>query len=191
MDLTPNPRHLDMTIVEGRPEIRGQLLQGIYTRDGGVLKLRVDEMRQGRPKDFGADGPSPVMYFLPEGAEAKLRDSLIPKPGADRIRDLQKARVKALETQLQGQFERVKIGKDPLSTYITVVRELADAEAELAETKEAKVAALDRALRSLHVCVEQLEQLHAAGLQTKEGVAQAKAAKLKVEIELEKLKAEK
>jgi hypothetical protein len=40
-------------------------------------------------------------------------------------------------------------------------------------------------------CEDELVKLQQAGLQTKQGVAQAKAARLKAEIELEKLKAAK
>lgn len=111
-------------------------------------------------------------------------------PSSDRLRQLQKERVKALEEQLQGQFERVKIGKDPLIQYLEVVRELAEAELEVAETKDARIAAVEKMLKELSSCEEQIVQLQQAGLQTKQGVAQAKAARLKAEIKLERLKLE-
>jgi len=117
----------------------------------------------------------------PAGKEA-------PPPSSSRLRELQRERVKALEEQLQGQFERVKIGKDPLIQYIEAIRELAEAELDLAETKEARIGAVEKAVRELTVCEEQMFQLQQAGLQTKQGVAQAKAARLKAEIQLEKLK---
>ena len=59
---------------------------------------------------------------------------------------------------------------------------------DLAETKEARIAAVEKMVRELTDCEEQVMQLQQAGLQTKQGVAQAKAARLKAEIELEKLK---
>lgn len=105
-----------------------------------------------------------------------------------RLRELQKERVKALKEQLEGQFERVKIGKDPLIIFIEAVRELCEAELELADTHGAKVAARERMVKSLRECEESMSQLQQAGLQTKEGVAQVKAARLKAEIEFEKLK---
>jgi outer membrane protein TolC len=109
-------------------------------------------------------------------------------PSSSRLRELQRERVKALEEQLQGQFERVKIGQDPLIQYVQAIRELGDAELELAETKEARLAAVEKMVKELAECEEQVIQLQQAGLQTKQGVAQARAARLKAEIELEKLK---
>src|SRR5262245_2386196 len=131
----------------------------------------------------------PILFWLmatplsaaPVGKEA-------PPPSSDRLRQLQRERVKALDEQLQGQFERVKIGKDPLIQYLEVVRELAEAELEVAETKDARIAAVEKMLKELTSCEEQMVQLQQAGLQTKQGVAQAKAARLKAEIQLEKLK---
>jgi len=111
-----------------------------------------------------------------------------PPPSSSRLRELQRERVKALETQLQGQFERVKIGKDPLIEFLEAIRELGEAELELAETKEARQAAVEKMVKELAECEEQIVQLQQAGLQTKQGVAQAKAARLKAEIQLEKLK---
>src|SRR3954468_15199361 len=112
----------------------------------------------------------------------------VPPPSSSRLRDLQRERVKALEEQLQGQFERVKIGKDPLIQYIEAIRELAEAELDLAETKEARIAAVEKMVREYQSCEEKVLELQRAGLQTAQGVAQAKAARLKAEIQLEKLK---
>jgi RNA polymerase sigma factor (sigma-70 family) len=111
-----------------------------------------------------------------------------PKVDDKRLRELQQERVKALEEQLQGQFERVKIGKDPLIQLIDAVRELCEARLELADTREKRRAAMEEMLTDLQEVEENLVQLQAAGLQTKQGVAQAKAARLKAEIQLEKLK---
>jgi outer membrane protein TolC len=124
---------------------------------------------------------STPLAAAPAGKEA-------PPPSSSRLRELQRERVKALEEQLQGQFERVKIGKDPLIEFLEAIRELGGAELELAETKEARLAAVEKMVRELTKCEEQIVQLQQAGLQTKQGVAQAKAARLKAEIELEKLK---
>jgi hypothetical protein len=126
-------------------------------------------------------GVAAPLGAAPVGKEA-------PPPSSGRLRDLQRERVKALEEQLQGQFERVKIGKDPLIQYLEVVRELGEAELELAETKDARMAAVEKMVKELAVCEEQMIVLQQAGLQTKQGVAQAKAARLKAEIQLERLK---
>ena len=133
---------------------------------------------------MGACGTAGPLPAAPGGKEA-------PPPSSSRLRQLQRERVKALEEQLQGQFERVKIGKDPLIQYLNCVRELADAELELAETKEARVAAVEKMVKELATAEAEIIQLHQAGLQTKQGVAQARAARLKAEIELEKLKEKK
>jgi outer membrane protein TolC len=107
---------------------------------------------------------------------------------SERLRQLQRERVKALEEQLQGQFERVKIGKDPMVQYLNCVRELTEAELELAETKEARLAAVEKMVKELTTAEADTLQLQQAGLQTKQGVAQVKAARLKAEIQLEKIK---
>lgn len=109
-------------------------------------------------------------------------------PSSDRLRQLQKERVAALKEQLQGLYERVKIGKEPLIDFIEAIRELGDAEFELAETREQRLAAYEGMANRLREGEEETEQLQRAGLQTKQGVAQIKAARLKAEIQLEKFK---
>jgi len=125
-----------------------------------------------------------------ETPQVKLPPILPSTTQSKRIRDLQQERVQALEEQIQGQFERVKIGKDPLIQFIDAVRELASAEMELAIPAE-QIAVMERLLKRLQVCEIEMTNLQSVGLQTKQGVAQAKAARLKAEIELEKLKAAK
>jgi Sigma-70, region 4 len=116
----------------------------------------------------------------------------VPKaPTSERLRELQRERVKALEEQLNGQFERVKIGKDPLIQFIDAIRELADAKLDIADTRDAKLKVLEEKVKMLEVVEEQVSDLQKAGLQTKQGVAQIKAARIKAEIEQEKLKLEK
>jgi hypothetical protein len=60
---------------------------------------------------------------------------------------------------------------------------------ELAGTQEAKVAALTKLLKHLQMIEDQLKALQETGLETKGGVMHATAARLKAEIELERLKA--
>lgn len=109
-------------------------------------------------------------------------------PSSERLRELQQARVEALKSQLEGQFERMKIGKDPMVQYLDCVRELTEAELELAETKEVRIAAVEKMVKELTTAETETQQLLQAGLQTKQGVAQVKAARLKAEIQLERLK---
>lgn len=109
-------------------------------------------------------------------------------PSSERLRKLQRERVEALETQIRGQLERVMIGKDPLIQYLEAVRELAEAELELAETKEARLAAVEKMVTELTTAEAKIIECQKAGLQTMQGVAQVKAARLKAEIQLEKLK---
>jgi hypothetical protein len=129
-----------------------------------------------------------VMASSPLAAAPTGKDT---KPDSKRLRQLRQERVEALEEQLQGAFERVKIGKDPLIQFIEAIRELAEAELDVAETTAAKVTAVEKMVRQLQDCEEQVKQLQVAGLQTKQGVAQARAARLKAEIQLEILKGEK
>jgi hypothetical protein len=105
-----------------------------------------------------------------------------------KVRELRQEQIKALKEQLEGQFERVKIGKDPLVVFLEAVRKLAEAEVDIAETREAELAALSNALRLLTVVEGQMEELQNAGLQTGQGVAQVRAARLEAEIQLEKWK---
>jgi outer membrane protein TolC len=110
------------------------------------------------------------------------------QPTSDRIRELQKERVKALQEQLRDQLERVNIGKDPLIQFIEAVRELGDAELDLANSREGRLAAVERVVKSLKEGEEAIDTLLRAGLQTRGGLAQIKAARLKAEIQFERLK---
>src|SRR5258708_301691 len=91
----------------------------------------------------------PPLPAAPVGKEAS-------PPSSERLQELQKERVKALEEQIQGQFERVKIGKDPLIQYIEAIRELAEAELDVAETKDARIKAVEKWVRELTTCEEEL-----------------------------------
>ena len=75
--------------------------------------------------------------------------------------------------------------------YLHAVRELAEAELELADTKESRMAAVEKMVKELTTAEAETLQLQQAGLQTKQGVAQVRAARLKAEIQFEKLKLEK
>jgi outer membrane protein TolC len=107
---------------------------------------------------------------------------------SERLRELQRERVKALEEQLQGQFERVKIGRDPMVTLLDALRELTEAELDLADSPAAEVAVLERSLGRHREVEDEVAKLVAAGLQTKQGAAQVRAARLRVEVQLEKRK---
>jgi RNA polymerase sigma factor (sigma-70 family) len=196
LDLAATPWQIDLTATADWGKVKKDSpLPGLLARDGGRITLAIGVTK--RPADFyGLTAEVPVYMFVREGAS--FSDHLGPKPGKDpdgaksettRLRQLQQERVKALEEQLQGQFERIKIGKDPLSHLLDAVRDLAEAELELADTKEARIAAVEKMLKHLVLIEEQLIQLQEAGLQTKQGIAQGRAARLKAEIELEKLKA--
>jgi outer membrane protein TolC len=110
------------------------------------------------------------------------------KPSSERLRELQKARVEALKEQMEGQWERVKIGKDPMIHFIEAVRELGEAELDLAEKREERLGAYERMVKILLEGEDDTAGLVNAGLQTKQGLAQIKAARLKAEIQLEKFK---
>jgi hypothetical protein len=109
-------------------------------------------------------------------------------PSSERLRELQKERVETLKVQMQGLYERVKIGKDPMINLIEAVRELGEAELDLAQTRQQSLTAYERMVITLSEVEVEIGKLQAAGLQTKQGVAQIKAARLKAEIQLEKFK---
>ena len=100
---------------------KGQKVAGIIFRQGHSITLALGESR--RPENFDAAGKDGTVYaFIREGtrsnylsefatAPKKNPGTAAPKADNSRIRELQQERVKALEVQLQGQFERVKIGR--------------------------------------------------------------------------------
>ena len=111
------------------------------------------------------------------------------KPSSERLRELQKARVEALKEQMEGLTERVKLGKDlSMITFIEAVRELGEAELDLAEKNEDRLAAYERMVKSLLNAEDLTAGLVKVGLQTKGGLAQVRAARLKAEVQLEKFK---
>ncbi len=106
----------------------------------------------------------------------------------EKIRELRKAQIEALRQQLDQQFERLKIGKDQIVTFVTAVFDLGEAELEVADTKEAERAALDGMVKRLKDVEDQMDELQAAGLATRGQVAELRAARLKAEIRREKWK---
>jgi RNA polymerase sigma factor (sigma-70 family) len=171
-------------------------IPAIYRFEGDKLHivLGIVDLDE-RPESFDPSPKGPPFTHVllrrsDESAKAPLARPTDTKPAAEknsRLRELQAERVKTLEEQLRQQFERVKIGKDPLTHYIGAAQELADAEKDLAESNEARIAAVEKLVKSLRDCLDQLKALQQAGLQTQTGVLQGKAALLKAEIELEKL----
>ena len=112
-------------------------------------------------------------------------------PNNEKIRDLQQQRVKALEEQMDGQFDRVKIGKEHLGVYIELICELGEAEADVAKNRKDETAAMGRVVTKLRETEDVVKELAKMGLQTKQAVAQIRAARLKAEIKLEKRSPEK
>ena len=128
-----------------------------------------------------------ITWFAATGDAAPVGKESLP-PTSDELRQLQKERVAALKEQLDGQYERVKIGKDPLIHFIEAIRELGDAELDVAETRGQRLAAIEGMVNRLREGEEETAKLVNAGLQTKQQLAQVKAARLKAEIQLEKFK---
>ena len=125
----------------------------------------------------------------PKGTSlAKAAPSKEPKPST-KLRELQKERIKALEEHIDGLFDRIKIGKSNLLTLFNTYGELLDAKLELAETPAAELAALEGALKQFEEIEKKVVQLEIAGIMAKQDAAQARAARLKAEIRLEKWKA--
>jgi hypothetical protein len=111
------------------------------------------------------------------------------RPAGERVRDLQRERVKVLEEQLDGLFGLMAERKDPPGTYLEAIRELGEAELDLADGRAAELVVLERTLRRLQEAEKKIGALWESGLQTKHSVAQARAARLKAEIQYEKRKA--
>jgi hypothetical protein len=111
------------------------------------------------------------------------------KPAGERVRELQRERVKALEEQLDGLFGIMAERKDPPTTYLEAIRELGEAELDLADGRAAELAVLEKTVRRLREAEEKIGALQQSGLQTKHAVAQTKAARLKAEIRLEQRRA--
>jgi hypothetical protein len=102
------------------------------------------------------------------------------------VRDALRKRAAALREQLQGGFERVKVGKDSVADFLQAVREWYEAEVALADTRDAERAVLQNVSRWLAVGEEQMAVLHQARLQPYDAVLQWRAALEKLRLELEK-----
>ncbi len=204
LNLTEYPWQIDLKATADWGKVtKGATIAGIFSEQNSVVTLALGTV--GRPSSFAAAGKDGTVYVLVSN-NLSFNPSLewleplteekpaIPEakraaPQANkRIRELQAERVEALKEQLQGQFERVQIGKDPLIQYIEAVRELGAAEYELAETQADRIKTVERMVKELQDCEQRIKELMTAGLSTKQHVAEAKAARLKAEIELEKLK---
>jgi RNA polymerase sigma factor (sigma-70 family) len=204
LDPSKSPKHLDLKLLDAWQGLaKGTVVPAIYDVEGDDLAVAVG--LEARPTNFqptdkvvvtvferwGRPGPGVKPAAPPKDAEKPATKPILKNGPAANIRHLQEERIKALRTQMEDQFERVKIGKEPLIHLINLHFELTDAEVAVADTKEAKLTAREACVERLRFVEDQLKELQNAGLQTKSGVAQAQAARLKAEIELEKLKPEK
>jgi RNA polymerase sigma factor (sigma-70 family) len=204
VDMKATPWHINLTATEpGGGFEDGQKMPGIVTRNGGYLKLALGA--SGRPASFESAATEGIVYLFckerlttEQALElwrpgAKPAPAETPKnvgpPANERIRKLQQERVKALQQLVEDRMERGRTGQDALDKVLEPVRELAEAELELAETREARINAVEKLLEQLTTIEGLLDRLQQAGLQTRSGVLEAKAARLKAEIDLEKLKA--
>lgn len=108
------------------------------------------------------------------------------KKPSDKVIALQKERLKTLDEMFTGHWERVKVGKEPVATILSLMVELTDARLELADTEAEALKALKTSL-DLHRDVEDaVNKMVEAGLMTKSQAGAARAARLKVEIQIEK-----
>jgi hypothetical protein len=110
------------------------------------------------------------------------------KPSSERLRELQKERVKFLEEYWGGLATRGKLSGELVNNFIEAVRELGDAELDLAETREQRLAAHERMLKRLQDRENTIANLVAGGMENKHHLALVKAARIKAEIQLEKMK---
>ena len=110
------------------------------------------------------------------------------KPTSERLKELQKERIKFLEEYLEGLSNRVKLRPELLNNFIEGVRELADAELDVAESREQRLAVHERTVKRLQDREDKTANLVATGMDNKHNLALIKAARIKAEIQLEKMK---
>jgi hypothetical protein len=202
LDRAHSPWHIDLTITEeGGGYKEGANIRGIFARHGVFLNLALGAERPASFEAAGKDGTAYVFLrdrtmssrsalelLRPPGSPPAPKQKSAPKAPNKRLQELQMERVKALEEQLKGQSERVEQGKEAMTSLFDTVRELAEAELDLAATRDAKIAAVEKLLKYLRDYEKVATNLYEAGAQSKQDVAHAKVARLKAEIELEKLK---
>ena len=166
------------------------MLQGIYSLDRRVLALCLDENGKGRPVNL-QNANTPVMYFVPEGTNVKLPDIMTPQNGPNRLRDLQTERIKALKAICDTNAEQLMLGKGNVLEAVRADEELAAAEQELATTPAQRMKVLEDLVKRLKNHEMSTTMRLAAGVINNADEARVRAARLKAEIELERLKAAK
>lgn len=115
-----------------------------------------------------------------------------PRPD-DRIRQLQRERVDSLTEGVTRQARRLPALRDEvLARYLDLVRELGDAELDLAGDRQAELDTLERTVRRLREAEDALAKGARADLgdSSRDAAQQVRAARLRAEIRLEKQKAE-
>jgi RNA polymerase sigma factor (sigma-70 family) len=188
IDFSTSPRQIDLKFTSAmRPEIKGQLLRGIYSLDRGVLILCLDETGKGRPTSFKDTDRVPVMYFIREGSETPLP----PMGVSPRLRGLQNEYVKSLDRIVHLTDTGLEKGIIPVMEAVATANELAAAQLEVAESAEDKKQALESLSKRLKRYEIFAQSKVAAGSLSAFDAARVEAARLRAEIELEKLKATK
>ncbi len=201
LNASSQPKQIELTLdQDGSGLKKGAVLKGIYDINGSGLALAFHPTE--RPTNFRSDPANPNKFVFeratpapvsPYGVSAPAKTDSAPKPSAAnaRIRHLKQERIKALSEQVDGLYERVRIGKVPLGEFIEAHREFCEAELEFATSQYERIRIRERLVEGFRTVEIQIGELQVAGLQSKQCVAQARAARLKAEIDLEKLKAEK
>ena len=206
LDLSASPWRIDLKgIADWGTVKKGTTVPGIFFQQGQCLILALG--RADRPISFASAGKDRTVYvFVQNRQQPKLGlywslpltgEPLVPEPknaappANKRIRELQKERVDALEEQVRWQSDPLKFPSVSVMQFVQAVRELAEAESDLATTQAGRVAAAKKMLGRLREREEMVKKYQAAGLANTLSAAQIKAARLKAEIELEKLKAAK
>jgi hypothetical protein len=110
------------------------------------------------------------------------------KPTSERLKELQKERIKFLEEYLQELANRAKLRGELVNNFIEAVRELTDAELDQAETREQRLTVYERTVKRFQDREDKTANLVAAGEENKHNLALIKAARIKAEIQLEKMK---
>ena len=183
VDPKPSPRHIDLTAAaDGDSFKKAQMLKGLYTLDGDVLTLTVGSPGEERPKTlYGTN--TPTIYYKRQGTNPKL------PPGGvtPRLRELQQERVTALKEIADAYNQGLMLGKRNVLDAVRADEDVAAVELELATNDDEKAKVLEHLIERLKS--HELQALYNTTTYPNTDHSRAKAARLRAEIELERLKA--
>ena len=109
-----------------------------------------------------------------------------PKGDPARLRKLMQQRLDAVNRQIEGLDERVRLGKDPVIVLLDAYTNRLKAELELATDRTARLAAYEGHVERLKDVEELTRVLESAGMRARQEVAQVEYLRLDAEVQLER-----